>query len=192
MSHKSSCTCSTPRAWTARVSCTTTTRYRRLEADLTLDHWPLSSGVTKGKIDYYNLDGGSMYLSTSIVNSLAQVIFTYAYDSRIKTYSHNYSSMLSLTATYSSTGRARSLRTYTRLPDTPSTLLAHAALRWPSTTELNATSSGCNAGATWCMHDTVINQHPYNPNTYDLEADYTQFDANHPVTTIYLKQSIRS
>jgi hypothetical protein len=40
---------------------------------------------------------------------------------------------------------------------------------------VDADGSGCNVGAGWCLHDTLITTRPHNPATYDLDDDYTDF-----------------
>ena len=48
-------------------------------------------------------------------------------------------------------------------------------------------ASGCGCTGTWCVHETLINQKPYNATTFDLKNDYGSINAAHPVTTAYLE-----
>jgi hypothetical protein len=180
-------------------------------------------GVTTNKIDYYNLDGGSKYLTTSIIKSLAVVCMVgvlldnacfacgYWLSSLVPVnhaiqdvvhvclrlcHQHVFQQLQldAFAGLHIPLDRQRVFSSY------GSNLLLLVRLycthkhRLTATNNtaagLNSTNSGCNKGATWCMHDTLINQHPYNPNTYDLEADYTQFGPNHMVTTAYLIKSV--
>ena len=50
--------------------------------------------------------------------------------------------------------------------------------------EVRATGSGCTAAD--CLHDAVIIGRPWNPTTFDVARDYTQFAADRPVVTSYL------
>jgi len=44
--------------------------------------------------------------------------------------------------------------------------------------------TGCDVGASWCMHDVVVTHKPHNPEHFDLARDYTDFEGR-PVTTEY-------
>ena len=50
--------------------------------------------------------------------------------------------------------------------------------------ELDGAGSGCNAGASWCLHMVVINQLPHDPNDSSV-VDYYDFE-NRPVVTEWL------
>jgi hypothetical protein len=114
------------------------------------------------KIAYFNLDGGSWALTNALVDSMLGVYFCGAYDPAVG-YSENYSSDQSLAAEF-----------------TESHLFT-----------VDASGSGCDPGAGWCMHDTLITNHPHNPATYDLDDDYTDFstDDRH-VTDSYIDQAV--
>jgi hypothetical protein len=117
-------------------------------------------GRTSDRTVYYNLDGGSG-LTDYTLTQLANAYFVHAYDPSISTASENASVMTALA---------------TRSP--------------PKTAGITVTdgSSGCSAGAGWCMHDVVITTRPHNPNTYDLLHDYMDFTGR-AVQDSYLVQS---
>ena len=98
------------------------------------------------KIVYFDLDGGSWALTNSLVAEMAGVYFCNAHDS-IAGESANYSSIVSLHADFPAS------HYYT----------------------VNSTGSGCNVGAQWCLHDTLITTRPHNPATFDLALDYVDF-----------------
>jgi hypothetical protein len=98
------------------------------------------------KIAYFNLDGGSWALTDAMVGRMRGVYFCGAHDPAAG-YSENWSSDESLHS------------------DFPG---SHLFL-------VDATGSGCNDGAGWCLHDTLITSRPHNPATYDLNDDYTDF-----------------
>jgi hypothetical protein len=53
--------------------------------------------------------------------------------------------------------------------------------------ELDAGGSGCNAGATWCVHATLITTRPHAPSNASTHADYSDF-AGRPVCRAYIEQ----
>lgn len=116
---------------------------------------------TLGKVHLFNLDGGGV-ASASRLSEMARAYFVYAYDGDIRRSSHNASSMKSLGAQYASLGGA---------------------------VEIDARGSGCSrtsSGGLWCLHDTLINTRPFNPDMYDLKNDYTDFTGGRRVVTTYL------
>ncbi len=113
--------------------------------------------TTLARIRYADLDGGGSGLTDDIVGSLGGIEFVYARDPAAGL-SRNSSVMQSLADTY-----------------------APAATAF----EVTVAQTGCNQGASWCLHDVVITHRPHNPTSYDLARDYTDF-ANRPVTTEYL------
>jgi hypothetical protein len=98
------------------------------------------------KIAYFNLDGGSWALTDAMVHTMRGVYFCGAHDS-VAGYSENWSSDQSLYA------------------DFPG---SHLYL-------VDADGSGCDVGAGWCLHDTLITTRPHDPATFDLDEDYTEF-----------------
>lgn len=112
--------------------------------------------ATLARIDYHDLDGGGTGLTPSIVDELGSVQFVYAHDPAAG-YSHNASFEQSLAAEYA-----------------------------PNATgfEVTVDSTGCNTGATWCLHDVLVTHRPHDPASYDLALDYTDFTGR-PVTDDY-------
>ena len=51
---------------------------------------------------------------------------------------------------------------------------------------VNASRSGCRAGAKWCLHDALVTERPHNSETYDLERDYQGFLPDRPASVAYL------
>ncbi len=112
--------------------------------------------ATLARIDYHDLDGGGTGLTSSIVASLGSVQFVYAHDPAAG-YSHNASFEQVLAADYAPKATAF---------------------------EVTVASTGCNEGATWCLHDVLVTHRPHDPASYDLALDYTDF-AERPVTDDY-------
>jgi len=120
-------------------------------------------GITKGKINYIMLDGelgipNGYTLEEKMVTNLKNLFSFYAVDADTKTPSG----------------------------------MAHEAKkvkeRFPRTIlyEYQAKGSGCNPGAKWCVHETLITTRPHNPAKYDLEKDYTLFDPTRKVVSFYM------
>ncbi len=105
-----------------------------------------SSHAIRSKIVYFDLDGGSWALNNTLVGEMGGVYFCNAHDP-VAGNSANYSAIVSLHASFPAS------HYYT----------------------INSAGSGCNVGAKWCMHDTLITTRPHNPATYDLDDDYTEF-----------------
>jgi hypothetical protein len=55
--------------------------------------------------------------------------------------------------------------------------------------ELDASASGCNAGATWCVHMTPITRTPHDPAAASGVADYSDFEGR-PVVFDFLTQKL--
>jgi hypothetical protein len=113
------------------------------------------------KIVYFNLDGGSWALTDALVGSMGGVYFCNAHDS-VAGDSENTSSDESL----------------------------HAEFAASHFFTVDADGSGCDVGAGWCLHDTLIIDHPHDPTTYDLALDYTDFTGGRQVVTSYLDQAV--
>jgi hypothetical protein len=105
-----------------------------------------ASHAVLAKIVYFDLDGGSWALTNTLVGEMSGVYFCNAHDPAAGN-SANYSSIVSLHASFPA---------------------SHAVT-------VDASGSGCNAGASWCLHDTLITTRPHNHATYDLADDYTDF-----------------
>jgi hypothetical protein len=104
--------------------------------------------VTKGKVVYFDLDGGTSGLDAAIVGRLKRAYFVGSYDPTIKTHSPNDTGMQSGGTTYAAAGGY-----------------------WQN----DATGSGCDAGAVWCVHVTVITTKPHDPGGMDLTPDYSDY-----------------
>ncbi|HEX8789510.1 MAG TPA: hypothetical protein VF765_01065 [Polyangiaceae bacterium] len=113
------------------------------------------------KIAYFNLDGGSWALTDALVGSMRGVYFCNAHDS-VAGDSENTSSDESLHAMFSA---------------------SHFFT-------VDADGSGCDVGAGWCLHDTLIINHPHDPTTFDLALDYTDFTGGRQVVTSYVDQAV--
>jgi hypothetical protein len=55
---------------------------------------------------------------------------------------------------------------------------------------VDADGSGCDVGAGWCLHDTLITNHPHDPTNYDLALDYTDFTNGRAVVESYIDQGV--
>ena len=122
-----------------------------------------SGHVTDGTIIYFNLDGGigagsGVEITAPMAERLAHVYGVYALVPASNLYSPNRAEMEELGG---------------RFGTRSSPLLIDA--------------SGCGCTGTWCVHETLINQKPYNATTFDLRNDYGSINADHPVTTAYLE-----
>ena len=62
-------------------------------------------------------------------------------------------------------------------------LVAYAG--YDVTLAYDASKSGCNAGAEWCVHVTLINTKPHDPSNADPLKDYSDFSGR-PVCTSYV------
>jgi hypothetical protein len=113
------------------------------------------------KIGYFNLDGGSWALTDALVGSMRGVYFCNAHDS-VAGDSENTSSDESL----------------------------HAQFAASHFFTVDADGSGCDVGAGWCLHDTLIINHPHDPTTFDLALDYTDFTGGRQVITSYIDQAV--
>jgi hypothetical protein len=113
------------------------------------------------KVAYFNLDGGSWALTDALVGSMRGVYFCNAHDS-VAGDSENTSSDESL----------------------------HAEFAASHFFTVDADGSGCDVGAGWCLHDTLITNHPHDPTTYDLALDYTDFTGGRQVVTSYIDQAV--
>jgi hypothetical protein len=110
-------------------------------------------GVTAGRVVYFDLDGGGTGLTTQSVDRLRNAYFVGSHDGKTNTDSPNLGDMQSLGATYASAGGY-----------------------WQN----DASGSGCNAGAQWCVHVTLITTRPHDPTNASPQLDYSDF-AGRPV-----------
>jgi len=118
------------------------------------------TGITKGKINYFNLDGGEDGLDIPIIISLKKGYFVYSNDSTVNTLSPNHDTMIYLYDIYKNTSNVE--------------LIA-----------VNSSKSECYEGAVWCVHMTLITQIPWNHSMAAPWLDYVDFSSAHPVTTSY-------
>ena len=114
-------------------------------------------GVTQDKVVYFNLDGGTAYLSDDAVARLRKAYFVSVWDASTNTAAPNLDAMKYLA---------------TLFPDEGSYL------------ELDGSASGCNAGAPWCLHMACITSLPHDPWDSDV-IDYHDF-VGRPVVTQYI------
>jgi len=121
-------------------------------------------GLIRGKVDYFNLDGGGTGLSAGLISSVTHYCyFTYAYNSRTNTYSPNVGSMKALQGSYGNTGKTMLIQN-------------------------DASGSQCNGGAVWCVHIALINNVPWNHAGAAPWLDYTRFSAPHTLSTAFLSK----
>lgn len=112
-------------------------------------------GATSDLLVYFALDGGGNATQTSIGRT-RNAYFVSAHDGT--TQSANYGAMQTLAAGYASKGGFY---------------------------DVDSSSAGCDAGAVWCVHMTMITTKPHDPTTDDVLADYSDF-AGRPVCTDYI------
>ncbi|MBK7866503.1 MAG: hypothetical protein IPJ75_05665 [Ignavibacteriales bacterium] len=121
-------------------------------------------GITKNKINYIMLDGElgipkGYSLVEGMVKNLKQIYSFYAVDAQTGTES----------------GMAHEAKKVKTEFDDKTKLYKYIAK-----------NSGCNPGAKWCVHETLITTRPHNPAKYDLEKDYQIFDSTRKVVTGYM------
>ena len=106
------------------------------------------SGATDKRVVYFDLDGGTTGLDAAIVGRLRNAYFVGSYDGAVATYSPNAPDMRSGGATYAAAGGYY---------------------------QNDASASGCNAGAQWCVHVTLVTTRPHDPTNADPLRDYSDF-----------------
>lgn len=111
--------------------------------------------VTKDMLVYFALDGGGG-VSQAAIDRTRFAYFVSSHDGT--TQSANYDAMTSLATMFASKGGFY---------------------------DNDATGSGCDPGAEWCVHDTMINTRPHDPTTLDVADDYSDF-AGRPVCTSFI------
>ena len=111
--------------------------------------------VTKDLVVYFALDGGGSASDAAIART-RNTFYVSSHDG--DTQSANYDAMTSLAAENASKG---------------------------GFFDNDATGSGCDPDADWCVHDTLVNTKPHDPTTLDVADDYADF-AGRPVCTSYL------
>ncbi len=113
------------------------------------------TGVTEGKVVYFALDGGGAF-STAAFDRMRSVYFVASHDGTTR--SPNYGSMVSSAATWGQKG---------------------------GFFDNDASGSGCDSGAEWCVHMTLVSTRPHDPAGTALSLDYTDF-ASRPVCTSFI------
>lgn len=108
-----------------------------------------------GKVTYVNLDGDTGEGEQAFTESglLSAAYGVSALDPETESYSANHDAMAEFAAGFPG-------------------LVGHRVLK---------VRSGCAKGASWCLHDALINRRPHNPQHFDLQRDYSQFDTQHRV-----------
>jgi hypothetical protein len=115
------------------------------------------TGVIGGNLVYIDLDGGQKYVTSAGIARLRNAYYVGARDVDTGTLSPNHSVMESLGSTYASKG---------------------GFLEYDG-------STGCDAGGTWCVHDSLINTRPHDPDHLDVNPDYSDF-AGRPVNHFWI------
>jgi len=121
-------------------------------------------GITKNRITYIMLDGelgipNGYPLKEKMVENLKKIYSFYAVDAETGTRSGMAHEAIKVKDTF----------------QTKTTLYKYIAK-----------NSGCNTGAKWCVHETLITTRPHNHAGYDLEKDYQFFDSTRNVVTGYM------
>lgn len=111
--------------------------------------------VTKDAIVYFDLDGGGG-ITQAAIDRLRKAYFVGSHDG--STLSPNHADMEALGEEYASKGGF-----------------------WDN----DASGSGCDPGAEWCVHVTLINTKPHDKTNADATLDYSDF-ASRPVCTSYI------
>ena len=106
--------------------------------------------VTRKRIVYYHLEGGTLGLDAGVVGELSHAYFVSARDQTVNTLAANYWVSQDLGKKYAASGG--------------------------SSIVVDVPESGCASGGRWCLHDAVVNTRPHQPKAYDLEHDYQVFE----------------
>lgn len=115
-----------------------------------------------GRVYYFNLDGGQSGMNATIIEKVtARCFFVWAHDTRTGTRSPNWESMVAQQERYGHLGKTQ----------------LHV---W------DAGRSGCDSGAIWCVHVTLINQKPWKPSGGTLPDDYVDFVPPHLLNDFWL------
>jgi hypothetical protein len=114
-------------------------------------------GATFDRVVYFNLDGGLAGIDGAVLGHLRRAYFVSAYDGSTGTGAANLDAMVYAGDMWSREG---------------------------GYVEVDASTSGCAAGAPWCLHMAVINSLPHDPWDSDV-VDYFDFE-NRPVVTAYI------
>lgn len=120
------------------------------------------AGRTAGKVVYFNLDGGDLFLGPKTLSSVRRAYCVSAYSASIKTHSANSEDMTKLAA---------------RFPGKGGVLVT------------DASAAGCTKDSVWCLHISLINTRPHDP-TGASGIDYADFQGR-PVETQWLDRRAR-
>jgi hypothetical protein len=105
------------------------------------------TGVLGASLVYVDLDGGQKYVSSAGIERLRRAYYVGARDAQTGTLSPNHDAVESLGATFSDKG---------------------GFFEYDGAT-------GCDAGGKWCVHDSLINTRPHDPDHLDVIPDYSDF-----------------
>jgi hypothetical protein len=114
------------------------------------------ANVTADKVVFFNLEGGEKDVSTTAIGRLHRAYYVGAHDGA--TLSPNHADMVSLGNEHAAKG---------------------------GFLDYDAGSSGCNAGAKWCVHVSLVITKPHDPSTGDPLTDYSDFTGR-PVNHAWL------
>lgn len=112
--------------------------------------------VTANKVVFFDLEGGEKYVSSAAINRLHRAYYVGAHDGA--TLSPNHADKVSLGSEHAAKG---------------------------GFFDYDAGSSGCNAGASWCVHVSLVITMPHDPSTGDPLKDYSDFTGR-PVNHAWL------
>ena len=122
-----------------------------------------STHLTDGKIIYFCLDGGigaggfGVEITQAMAMRLGHIYGVFAVVPAASLYSPNHDEMVELGGKFASRS---------------SSLLVDA--------------TGCGCSGKWCVHETLINQKPYDRTPVGVKDAYGDINADHPVATAYL------
>lgn len=115
------------------------------------------SGALGSRLVYFDLDGDQRYVAASGINRLRRAYYVNAYSAAAGTASYNHAVMNSLGAAFAGKGGAY---------------------------QYDASGSGCTGGGVFCVHISLINTRPHNPQS-GSGIDYADFGGR-PVNFAWL------
>jgi hypothetical protein len=119
------------------------------------------NGVLTGKLVYFDLDGGRDGFTAAIATRMRKAYFVSPKDVAKGTLGFNNASMESAGADYPALG---------------------------GTLPFDSSTAGCNAGASGCVHDSLVIDRPHSPTGASANKDYDDYSGGRTVTTRYLVQ----
>ena len=111
------------------------------------------------KVVYFDLDGGDNGLTARTVKRLRQVYFVGSVDGAKRTNSPHADKMRDMAKAFGG-----------------------------NYLQNDASDSGCNAGAVWCVHATLVIARPHDPTNVDPVRDYSDF-VERPVAHAFIDQA---